>query len=269
MASKPSLWLYETPVWGRVCIRLACRAGWVEGSPLEGPPKTSHPSCRESRAFDKLWKRPHRTTVPSATNCKLRGFPRIPLGFDNLSAGFTELTGSYSTSNHPCCQRRIKTRTRQRKRNRVQIWEGSRHGALVVLSQGVVGSVTSSRPRRVTVVHTVDYHPGELPEPGAGVRSEASLHGPHEFVAHMVALSQVIPRDHVAGLSGAADSALSHLISRNYQVCSRPTRINKTILSLRKFQGLRGRSWDRGQAFEGEARFLHTSSQHFLNIHTE
>ena len=83
----------------------------------------------------------------------------------------------------------------------------------------------------------------------------------------MAALSQVIPRDlnRVAGLSGMAGSALSHLISRNYQVCSGPPRINKTHLSLRKFQGLGGslRSWDRGQTSEGEARFLHTSSQHF------
>lgn len=93
----------------------------------------------------------------------------------------------------------------------------------------------------MTVVSTVDYHPGKLPEPGARVCGEASLHGPHRFVAHVAALSQMIPRDlnHVAGLFGAAGSALSHLTSRNYQVYSGPTRINKPLLSLRKFQGFR------------------------------
>lgn len=53
--------------------------------------------------------------------------------------------------------------------------------------------------------------------------------------------------NHMVGLSGMGCPHMSHL-SINYQVWSKgPTMNNKTLQSLRKFQGFRGRTGDKGQ----------------------
>lgn len=74
-------------------------------------------SCKKlGSSYKRRGHGPYKAAITCGTNCKFRGFPKTTLKFDNLLAGFTDLTGNYCIHDYIYYSKKLKPKTRQRNR---------------------------------------------------------------------------------------------------------------------------------------------------------